>query len=159
MKDKKLNWVILFKKKTKVIIKMSIVNGKLIDKMVKNYSFVVLLLINVIILNSNIVNCDINYNKTNNSSVPESSCNNDEYCSKNIQDQIVLAKTINNYLHNVGSSGKSFNTERLKHSSVLYGLVMNAEKHQLNHQCFSEMMQIYEGINKKEIWAIKSECL
>lgn len=139
---------------------MSIVSGKLMFKMVKNYSFVVILLINVIILNCNIVNCDISYNKTNNnSSVPESACKNDEYCSKNIQDQIVLAKSINSYLHNVGSSAKSFNTERLKHSSVLYGLVMNAEKHQLNHQCFSEIMQIYEGINKKEIWAIKSECL
>lgn len=138
---------------------MSIVSGRLMDKMVKKYSLVVILLFNVILLNSNIVNCDINYNKTNNnSSVPASECSNDEYCSKNIQDQIVLAKSINNYLHNVGSSAKSFNTERLKHSSVLYGLIMNAEKNQLNHQCFSEIMQIYEGINKKEIWAIKSEC-
>lgn len=138
---------------------MSIVSGRSMDKMVKKYSLVVILLLNVILLSSNIVNCDINYNKTNNnSSVPASECSNDEYCSKNIQDQIVLAKSINNYLHNVGSSAKSFNTERLKHSSVLYGLIMNAEKNQLNHQCFSEIMQIYEGINKKEIWAIKSEC-
>ncbi|CAO1351424.1 unnamed protein product [Diamesa serratosioi] len=135
---------------------MSTVNGKIMEKMVKNYSFAVILLINVIILNRSIVNCDINYNKTNNnSSVPVLACINDEYCSKSIQDQLVLAKSINKYHHNVGSSGKSFNTERLKHSSVLYGLVMNAEKHQLNHQCFSELMQIYEGINKKEIWAIK----
>lgn len=138
---------------------MSTLNGKLMDKMLKNYSVVVLLLLNAIILNRNIVSCDINYNKTNNnSSVPVSECNNDEYCAKNIQDQIVLTKTINKYLNNAGASGKSFNTERLKHSSVLYGLVMNAEKHQLNHQCFSEIMQIYEGINKKEVWAIKSEC-
>lgn len=51
----------------------------------------------------------------------------------------------------------SHHSERMKHSSVIYGLVVAAEENQLNQQCYNEIMQIYHGINRKAIWAMKSE--
>lgn len=46
---------------------------------------------------------------------------------------------------------------RLKHSSLIYGLLVTASENQLNQKCYKEIMQIYHGIHKKEIWAMKSE--
>lgn len=46
---------------------------------------------------------------------------------------------------------------RLKHSSFVYGLLVTASENQLNQKCHKEIMQIYHGINRKDVWAMKSE--
>ncbi|XP_055629857.1 nose resistant to fluoxetine protein 6-like [Toxorhynchites rutilus septentrionalis] len=45
--------------------------------------------------------------------------------------------------------------EVLKHTSVIYGLISIAEREELSEQCYDELQQIYEGIQQKEIWALK----
>lgn len=46
---------------------------------------------------------------------------------------------------------------RLKHSSVVYGLLMTASENQLNQKCHKEITRILHGIHKREVWAMKSE--
>ena len=45
--------------------------------------------------------------------------------------------------------------EILKHTSVIYGLISIAEPDELSERCYDELQQIYEGIQQKEIWALK----
>lgn len=46
---------------------------------------------------------------------------------------------------------------RLKHSSVIYGLLTTASENQLNQKCHKEITRILHGIHKREVWAMKSE--
>ncbi|XP_058463284.1 nose resistant to fluoxetine protein 6-like [Malaya genurostris] len=54
-----------------------------------------------------------------------------------------------------GGSRALRQTEILKHTSVIYGLISIAEPEELSETCYSELQQIYEGIQQKEIWALK----
>lgn len=112
-----------------------------------------------IILNLTKVNCDINLNKTNGENLTSSlvSCNDEEKCNAMMRDRIVLVhQKFDDYLRDA-SSVLSVHTERLKHTSVVYGLIVAAEENQLNQRCYNEIQQIMHGINRKEIWAMKSE--
>lgn len=46
-------------------------------------------------------------------------------------------------------------SDRLISSSIIYGLLSLAAQKGDGGQCFSELNQIYEGIQRKEIWAVK----
>lgn len=46
-------------------------------------------------------------------------------------------------------------SDRLVSSSIIYGLLSVAAQKGERGECFSELNQIYEGIQRKEIWAIK----
>ncbi|XP_055312462.1 O-acyltransferase like protein-like [Sitodiplosis mosellana] len=47
--------------------------------------------------------------------------------------------------------------DRLKSTSILYGVVdIASNRPQATHQCHRELKQIYDGIHRKEIWAIKA---
>lgn len=111
------------------------------------------------IVNLNAVNCDRNLNKTNSENLtsPLVSCNDDENCKSMMRDRMMLMQKFDDYIRETSSVLNSHHTERLKHSSVIYGLIVTAEENQLNQQCYNEIMQIYHGINRKEIWAMKSE--
>lgn len=47
--------------------------------------------------------------------------------------------------------------ERLKHSSLIYGIITFAEEAKLNQQCYDEIMQIFHGFDRKDVWTMKSE--
>lgn len=42
-------------------------------------------------------------------------------------------------------------------SSVMYGLLTHNTKDYVNEQCYGELRQIYNGIRRKETWAIKGQ--
>lgn len=105
------------------------------------------------------VSCDTNLNQTNkeNLTSPLVSCNDDEKCLAMMRDRMLLMQKFDDYIRETNSVLNTHHTERLRHSSVIYGLIVTAEENQLNQQCYNEIMQIYHGINRKEIWAVKSE--
>lgn len=113
----------------------------------------------IVVLNVTTVKCDLNLNKTNNENLtsPLMPCNDEEKCKAMVRDRMLLSQKFDDYLRESSSVLSSHHTERLKHSSVLYGLSVAAEENQLNQRCYNEIMQIYHGINRKEIWAMKSE--
>lgn len=45
--------------------------------------------------------------------------------------------------------------DQLKSTSILYGIVKIASKRPQTDKCYRELNQIYDGIHRKEIWAIK----
>lgn len=45
--------------------------------------------------------------------------------------------------------------KRLISSSIVYGLLSVAAQRHEKNRCFNELNQIYEGIHRKEIWAMK----
>ncbi|XP_055608039.1 uncharacterized protein LOC129755528 [Uranotaenia lowii] len=55
----------------------------------------------------------------------------------------------------VGSNRALRQQEILRHTSVVYGLISMAEPEELSQRCYDQMQQIYEGIQQKEIWAMK----
>ncbi|XP_053687195.1 nose resistant to fluoxetine protein 6-like [Sabethes cyaneus] len=58
--------------------------------------------------------------------------------------------------HLVAGYGRALRQkEILKHTSVIYGLISIAERDELSEQCYGELQQIFEGIQQKEIWALK----
>jgi hypothetical protein len=123
----------------------------------KKMSFATILLL--VLINSIPSNCDINLNKTSSENHTSSllSCD-DEHCEQIVRDQMVLVQKLDDYIKHQSSSLKfSAEIDRLKHSSIIYALILIAEENQLNQQCYNEIMQIYDGINRKEIWAMKSE--
>lgn len=84
---------------------------------------------------------------TTTSAVVSETCN-DRFCyspKKNITNQSV--ETMPPY--------KEY--DQLKTMSILYGVVKLATERQLNTQCYRELNQIYDGIHRKEIWAIKGK--
>lgn len=42
-------------------------------------------------------------------------------------------------------------------SSVVYGLLTLNTRNYVNDQCYNELRQIYNGIRRKEVWAIKGQ--
>lgn len=44
---------------------------------------------------------------------------------------------------------------RLKSTSILYGVVSIASKRPQTNKCYQELNRIYDGIHRKEIWAMK----
>lgn len=118
-----------------------------------------LLLLIIFISKSNLISCDIVINSTNNenhtTSVIKCKNNSDvgeqEDCIR--RDHVVIVKKIDSYLNE--PSYLSYN-DRLRHTSILYGIVLLAQENELNQKCYNEIMQIYDGINRKEIWAIKT---
>lgn len=116
-------------------------------------------LLALLFLNVTIVRCDLNPNKTNSENLTSSlrSCEDEEDCNALMRDRMLLVQKFDEYVRESSSMLNSHHTERLKHSSLLYGLTVVAEENQLNQRCYNEIMQIYHGINRKEIWAMKSE--
>lgn len=107
-----------------------------------------------------IVRGELNQNSTSNENLTSSlvSCNDDEKCKSITRDRVLLLQKFDDYIRETSSVLlNSHHSERMKHSSVIYGLVVAAEENQLNQQCYNEIMQIYHGINRKAIWAMKSE--
>lgn len=50
-------------------------------------------------------------------------------------------------------------SDRLASSSILYGLLSVAAQRNEKGQCYNDMNQIYEGIQRKEIWAMKGKAI
>lgn len=112
----------------------------------------------------NLVKCNfLNLNKTNNNLTSQLSINcdnNDGKCKEIHHDHMVLVHKFDEYFRENISESKTFEiNERLKYSSIIYGLLLTASENQLNQKCYNELMQIFSGINKKEVWAMKSECV
>lgn len=103
----------------------------------------------------------------------EPSCN-APHCNRSVQnDTESTGRMRHNELHNelmqstkvVANStaevmGRLFSqnhmqSDRLVSSSIIYGLLSVAAHKGERGQCFSELNQIYEGVQRKEIWAIK----
>lgn len=110
----------------------------------------------IAILNTNLIKCDILVNKTTNNK-NTSACNDEECVTKTsnsiVRDHHML---IVDYMKEASSVYNAYN-DRLKHISMLYGIALLAQENELNQRCYNEIMQIYDGINHKEIWAIKGE--
>lgn len=131
----------------------------------KKFSSILLLLI---AYKTNSASCDIIVNTTtptseNHTSVIE--CQNTTNIDGVIQEDcivkdhhVVIVKKIDSYLNQPSSIYNSHN-ERLKHTSILYGIVLLAQENELNQKCYNDIMQIYDGINRKEIWAMKSKLM
>lgn len=100
-----------------------------------------------------LIYCD-NTNKTKNVTISSS-------CPQKVAEERILLTTMDRIYIDIQSPQykkySSINREHLKHHSIIYGLIAIAEASQLNKRCHSEMTQIYEAINQKEIWAMKCE--
>lgn len=73
---------------------------------------------------------------------------NDRFCYSPTNETAIGRETIPSY--------KEY--DQLKTSSILYGLAQIAierAQQQQQNQCSREMKKIYDGIHRKEIWAIK----
>ncbi|KAG5676992.1 hypothetical protein PVAND_006783 [Polypedilum vanderplanki] len=118
------------------------------------------LLLIILVLYSKLISCDIliNSTRTENFTSPLVQCNseNSSDCNKIMRDRhVVIVKQIDNYLSEASSKYSTYN-DRLKYSSILYGIVLLAQENELNQKCYNEIMQIYDGIGRKETWAIKT---
>lgn len=65
-----------------------------------------------------------------------------------------LNETVNN-VQAIAPSYKEY--DRLKSTSILYGIVKIASERPQVNKCYRELQQIYDGIHRKEIWAIKGK--
>ena len=54
-----------------------------------------------------------------------------------------------------GNRQLNLNRDLMKHSSIIYGLTLIANTDDLSIKCYEELQKINNGINKKEIWAMK----
>lgn len=63
--------------------------------------------------------------------------------------------TNNNNVQAIAPSYKEY--DRLKSTSILYGIVKIASDRPQVNKCYRELHQIYDGIHRKEIWAIKGK--
>lgn len=63
---------------------------------------------------------------------------------------------VDNVSHNLHEYQRD-NNNYLERSSVIFGLVKLANKQNFSEKCFNDMQQIYNGIQRKEIWAMKGE--
>lgn len=79
---------------------------------------------------------------------------NDQFCNNSINE----TKTSNNSKE-YASWYKHEQYDRLKSTSILYGLIKIASKRPQTNKCYQELNQIYHGIHRKEIWAIKGNFL
>lgn len=114
----------------------------------------------LIFFDFSVVVCDIIIlNNTNSENLTSSikACNGDEKCKEVMRNRIDRAQKFNDYIGVINFTFNAHHTRRLKHTSVVYGLIVSAKENQMNQQCYNEIMQIYHGINLKEVWAMKSE--
>lgn len=58
-------------------------------------------------------------------------------------------------MNNPPSYAANFDEQHWARSSVIYGLLTIANTDFVNERCHSELQYIYNGIRRKEIWAIK----
>lgn len=65
------------------------------------------------------------------------------------------ATTTNNISKEFAPSYKVY--DRLKSTSILYGIVKIASQRPQTNKCYRELNQIYSGIHRKEIWAMKGK--
>lgn len=82
---------------------------------------------------------------TTTSTIVSETCN-DRFCYSLIND------TTNNFKE-FAPSFKDY--DRLKSTSILYGVVKIASQRSQTTKCYRELSHIYNGIHRKEIWAIK----
>lgn len=82
---------------------------------------------------------------TTTSTIVSETCN-DRFCYSLIND------TTNNFKE-FAPSFKDY--DRLKSTSILYGVVKTASQRPQTNKCSRELGLIYNGIHRKEIWAIK----
>ncbi|XP_058121639.1 O-acyltransferase like protein-like [Anopheles ziemanni] len=54
-----------------------------------------------------------------------------------------------------GSKKVVLKADVLRHTSVLYGLLSIADRDGLSERCYRELQRVYDGIQQKEIWAMK----
>lgn len=80
------------------------------------------------------------------STIVSDTCN-DRFCYSPIND------TINRNLPDIVPSYTEY--DKLKSTSILYGVVKIASQRTHENQCYRELNKIYDGIHRKEIWAIK----
>lgn len=113
----------------------------------------------IVILNSKFVNCDILVNSTASNVQNASACEGDQCGPRSNKNNIVRdhRMLIVDYVQESTSLYNTAYNDRLKHMSILYGIIMIAQENELNQRCYNEIMQIYDAINHKEIWAVKGE--
>ncbi|KFB36633.1 AGAP007659-PB-like protein [Anopheles sinensis] len=56
-----------------------------------------------------------------------------------------------------GSKKVVLKADVLRHTSVLYGLLSIADRDGLSERCYRELQRVYDGIQQKEIWAMKDK--
>lgn len=77
-----------------------------------------------------------------------------QYCYSKMNE---TARVIDQHASKSTSSHRQ-HFDRLASTSILYGILKTAAEqrsHQQNSKCHNELNQIYEGIHRKKIWAIK----
>lgn len=84
---------------------------------------------------------------TTTSTIVSETCN-DRFCHSPINDTA-------NGSDAVAPSYKEY--DQLKTTSILYGVARIATQQPQPNQCYKELNQIYAGIHRKEIWAIKGK--
>lgn len=68
----------------------------------------------------------------------------------------IQSSQIENSPHNLNEY-QTDNINHLERSSVIFGLLKLAKKENFNHKCFSDLQQIYNGIQHKDVWAMKGK--
>ncbi|XP_055322371.1 O-acyltransferase like protein-like [Sitodiplosis mosellana] len=87
--------------------------------------------------------------------VSETNVCNDRFCYSPTNETTATTATTTNKSKEFAPSYKEY--DRLKSTSILYGVVKTAaQRSQANDICYRELNQIYDGIHRKEIWAIKA---
>lgn len=116
------------------------------------------ILLFITIFNLYFVNCDILLNNTSNVK-NASACEGDQCGAQHNANGNIVRDHRMLIVDYVQESSNFYNaySDRLKHMSILYGIIMFAQENELNQRCYNEIMQIYNGINHKEVWAIKGE--
>lgn len=66
-------------------------------------------------------------------------------------------KSVNQVQHDLSRTSRQ--NKRLMSSSLIYGISNIATERQDGEKCYSELNQIYDGINRKETWAMKGSYL
>lgn len=58
-------------------------------------------------------------------------------------------------------SGKNLNINRehLRRTSVIYGLISISSNELLSDACYTDLQRVFEGIHKKEVWAMKGNSI
>lgn len=90
--------------------------------------------------------------KTTATIVSTQTCN-DRFCYKLANE--TTATTTTNTQQKRESTYREF--EHLKSSSILYGILKIASEREPADKCYQNLIQIYNGVHRKEIWAIKGK--
>jgi hypothetical protein len=68
----------------------------------------------------------------------------------NLIESNALYQFNNTVIHN-----ETKNTDNLRYSSLLYGLLISTTKDDVSKTCYDHVQRIIQGIQLKETWAIK----